>query len=84
MIAEVSVVPKSRKFSISVKEDRVKIFLKSPAEHNKANLELVKELSKLLKADVRIISGFKSRCKRLEIAADRAEWEALLHTFKKS
>lgn len=84
MIADISVVPKSKRFSISVKEGKVKVFLKSPAEHNKANLELVKELSKLLKADVRVVSGLKSRRKRLEIALDQAEWDAFLHNFIKS
>jgi len=83
MIAEVSVIPNSKRFSISVKGDKVKISLRSPAEKNKANLELVRELSKLLKADVRILSGLKSRRKRLEIALDEKQWEAFLHTFKK-
>jgi len=32
---------------------------------------------------VRILSGLKSRRKRLEIALDEKQWEAFLHTFKK-
>ncbi len=78
MILEVSVVPNSRKFSISLKEGRVRIALHSPPEDNRANRELVKELSHLTGREVRIISGLSSRRKRLEIAMGEEEWAALL------
>jgi uncharacterized protein (TIGR00251 family) len=79
---EVTVVPKSGRFSISVKDKKVKIFLKSAAEQNKANHELVKELSKLLGKDVRIASGLKSKLKRLEIDITEEEWENFLESYK--
>ncbi len=41
--------------------------VKAPAHENKANIELVKFLSKLLKKKVRILKGMKSREKVLEI-----------------
>ncbi len=78
MIVEVTVVPKSGRFAVSIKEDKIKIFLKSPAEQNKANLELVKELSKALGCNVRIISGLKSRSKKIELDASEEEWDAFL------
>lgn len=78
MIAEVTAVPKSGRFSISFKDGKVKVFLKSVAEGNKANLELVKELSKLLHAPVRIVSGHASRRKRIEAGITEAEWAAFV------
>lgn len=78
MIVEVTAVPKSGRFSVSFKEGKVKVSLKSAAEQNKANVELVKELSKALKKEVRVISGQKSRRKRLYIDISREEWENFL------
>ena len=45
----------------------VKIAVKAPAEGGKANRELVKFLTKLLKKNVEIISGLTSRQKILKI-----------------
>jgi len=42
--------------------------IKAPAYNNKANIELVKFLSRFLKKDVKIIRGFKSREKLLRIS----------------
>ncbi len=74
MIAEVSVVPKSGSFKLSLKDGKLKAYLKSPPEKNKANLELARELSKLLDCPVRIVSGQKSRRKTLEIEISEKEW----------
>ena len=85
MIVEVTAVPKSGRFSVSFKEGKVKVFLKSAAEQNKANVELVRGLSKALGMEVHIISGQKSRRKRLEIDVSNEEWENfLLNRIKKS
>jgi len=67
MIIEVTVVPKSVKFQILEKDGKIKIHLKSPPEDNKANLELIKELKKL-GCTATIISGHKSRHKKLEVS----------------
>ena len=76
VVAEVTVVPRSKKFLISVKEEKIKIYLKSAPEQNKANLELIKELSKALDgAEVRILSGYKSKRKRIEIGISKEEWK---------
>jgi len=45
-----------------------RIEIKAPAEDNKANIQLVKFLSNLLKKDVKIIKGFKSREKLIKIS----------------
>ncbi|MDP3765486.1 MAG: DUF167 family protein [Nanoarchaeota archaeon] len=44
-----------------------RISIRAKAEDNKANIEIIKFLSKLLKKKVKIISGFKSREKIIEI-----------------
>lgn len=65
---EVTVVPKSGSFRVERKEDgRLKVYLKSAPEANKANIELLKEMKRLLGAEVRIVSGLTSRRKVLEI-----------------
>ena len=78
MMAEVTVVPKSPAFAVSVKDGKVKIRLTSPPEKGKANAELVKELSALLHAPVRIVSGHTSRRKRIEAGITEAEWNAFV------
>lgn len=45
-----------------------KIQIKAKPEDNKANIELIKFLSKELKKKVRIASGFRSKEKIVEIA----------------
>lgn len=72
---------KSRKFKIIVKpssrESKIDGFdnernayrasVKAKPEANKANIELIKLFSKSLKKRVRIVSGFKSKEKIMEI-----------------
>lgn len=82
MIAEVSVVPKSGRFQLSLKEGKLKAYLKSAPEKNKANLELVKELSRLLGCEVRLISGQKSRHKKIEADIPWEAWESFLASIK--
>ena len=43
------------------------VHLKSPAENNKANIELLKMLKKYFGKDVKIKSGFASRNKIVEV-----------------
>ncbi len=63
----VTVVPKSGSFRVERKGDgSIKVYLRSAPESNKANIELVKEMRRLLKAEVRIVSGLTSRHKVLE------------------
>jgi len=45
----------------------LKVNLKSQPENNKANLELVKVLSKYFKKKVKIVKGFTSKNKIVEV-----------------
>ncbi len=78
MIIDITVVPKSRQFSIVKKDGKIKIHLKSAPENNKANLELVKELSKAMDCQVRIISGLKSKSKKIELSISQEDFEMRL------
>ena len=49
-------------------KDAVKVAICAPAEDNKANIEVVKFFSKLLKKKVRIRSGLRSKEKLLQIS----------------
>ena len=57
----------SRKSEIRFEDGVYFVKVKSRAEEGKANLELIKLFKKKFKKDVRIVSGFKSRKKVLEI-----------------
>lgn len=78
MRIEIRVVPNSGRFLIRRKDGEVRIFLKSKAESNKANIELLKELRKMLKKEVMLVSGAKSRKKILEIDIGEKDWEDFL------
>lgn len=80
-MVEVSVVPKSGGFGIKKKEGRIKVYLKSPPENNRANLELIKEFEKLFGKPVMIISGAKSKKKKMEIPIEEKEWKNFLLTL---
>ena len=43
------------------------VYLKSIPENNKANLELIKLLKRYFKKEVKIVSGFNSRNKMVDI-----------------
>ncbi len=69
MKIDIKVQPNSGRQEIqkSIDGKITKVFLKKPAEDNKANKELEKFLSKYLKKHVRIIKGFTSKRKTIEI-----------------
>jgi len=52
---------------VKVSSEDYKVFLKSSPEDNKANLELLKLLSKYFKRQVHIVKGIKSRDKIVEV-----------------
>ena len=67
-IINVKVFPSSgRQEIIKIGEKDYRVYLKKQAREGKANVELLKELKKYLKRDVRIRSGLSSRYKRVEI-----------------
>ena len=48
-------------------KDAYRVSIKAKPEDNKANIEIIKLLSKLLKKNVVIVSGYKSRKKTVEV-----------------
>jgi uncharacterized protein (TIGR00251 family) len=60
--------PKNRIFKFDSEKNAYRIEIKAPAQENKANLELIKFLSKSLKKNIKIIQGFKSREKLIKIS----------------
>jgi len=67
MKIKIKVKPNCREQNIEMEEDYYIVKLKSPAENNKANKELVKFLAKYFGKEVRIKSGFTSRNKIVEV-----------------
>ncbi|NYZ60342.1 DUF167 domain-containing protein [Candidatus Micrarchaeota archaeon] len=78
MIVEVKVVPNSREFRITREGTGWKVCLTQPAERNKANIELVKEMEKITGRRVRILRGGSGRKKVLEIEGQEKENTELL------
>jgi uncharacterized protein (TIGR00251 family) len=65
-ILEIRVKPKSRQFRIKLNDEFV-IFCRETPVKGRVNKELVKQLSRLFKKKVEIISGFTSKQKRVLI-----------------
>lgn len=69
MIIKIKVYPKSgREEIIKISENSYKVYLKKPADDNKANIELIKLLRKHFKKNINIIKGLKSRDKIIEVS----------------
>jgi uncharacterized protein (TIGR00251 family) len=65
---QVKVKPNARENKIIEQTaDRLTVSIAAPPEDNKANIELIKFLSRQLKKQVRIVSGFGSKTKIVEI-----------------
>ncbi len=67
MKIKVNVHPKSGRQSVIKAEKDYSVYLKSAAEDNKANIELIKLLKKHFGRNIEIKSGFKSRKKTIEV-----------------
>jgi hypothetical protein len=68
---QVKVKPNARKSEILSEEGNTMVVaIAAPPEKGKANAELAKFLSKKLKKQVRIVSGFGSHTKILEILSE--------------
>ncbi|MBW2996398.1 DUF167 domain-containing protein [Candidatus Woesearchaeota archaeon] len=60
---KITVKPNSPKNQIKIEDNKVKLYIKAPPEKGKANKEVIKFFSKLLKKDIKIIAGLTSRQK---------------------
>ena len=66
ILLEAQVKPQSRSFGIQV-NDQLVIFCKESPVEGKVNRELVKELSKTFRRKVEIVSGIRSKTKKILI-----------------
>lgn len=66
-LLHIKVIPSSGRTELKEENDRLKLYLKSPPDKNKANLELLKFFKKELGLIVEIKSGATSREKVLRI-----------------
>lgn len=73
VVLEVKVKPKSGSFRMQINEE-LTVFCKQAPTGGKVNRELVKELSKILRRKVEIVSGFRSRTKKLVIRDVTENW----------
>lgn len=64
---KVKVIPQSGRTELVEEGGKLRLYLKSAPEKNKANLELIKFFKKKYKISVRIKSGETSREKVLEV-----------------
>jgi uncharacterized protein (TIGR00251 family) len=71
-ILEIRVKPKSRQFRMKLNDELV-IFCRETPVKGRVNRELVKELSRLFKKKVEIISGFTSKQKRVLVKDVKVE-----------
>lgn len=69
MLVAVKVKTGAKKFEIVRKDGILHISLTEPAENNKANTELVKEMTKRF-GSCKILRGLKSRTKVLELPVE--------------
>ncbi len=70
MKIKIKVKPRSKESKVVEADDFLKVFVKSPPEGGKANEEVIELISKYFgvkKSSIRIVSGFKSREKIVEI-----------------
>jgi uncharacterized protein (TIGR00251 family) len=79
-IIEVFVKPNQPKFAIKIDDEIILLCTNEPVK-GKVNKEIIKELSKLFHAEIKIISGLTSRQKRLLVRnISKNHAESLLQT----
>ena len=76
---EVYVKPRSKDFKIVSDCGEIVVFCKEEPVRGKVNKELIRELSSLFHKNVKLVSGFSSKQKRLLIKdAEKSEVERVL------
>ena len=81
VILEIHVKPRSKEFKIVVEGDEIMVFCKEEPVKGKVNKELIKQFSRLFHKNVKLVSGFTSKQKKVLIKdAEKSEVEhVLLH-----
>ena len=72
-IIDIYVKPNSMQFQLQIENDEFLVYCRETPAKGKVNRELIKELSKLFKRKVEIVSGHRSRQKRVLIRDADAE-----------
>jgi uncharacterized protein (TIGR00251 family) len=72
-VLDVHVKPNSKEFKIKIEEDELIVFCRETPVKGRVNKELMKELSRLFKRKVDILSGSASKQKRILIRDASAE-----------
>ena len=67
IVLNVHVKPNSKQFQIKTEEDELVVFCRETPVKGRVNRELVKELARLFKRRVEIVSGFSSKQKKILI-----------------
>ncbi len=81
-VINVRVRPNSKQFQAKVEYNELVVFCRASPVKGRANRELTRELSRLFKRRVEIISGFSSRDKRVLVAdADVGTVEKVLDSL---
>jgi len=62
-----------KQFRLNWKENVLHVEIKSNPDKGKANKEIVKKLKKFFGSEIKIISGFKSKEKIVEISSSQKE-----------
>ena len=73
IVLDVYVKPNSKEFKIKTEEDELVVFCRETPVKGRVNRELIRELSRLFKKRVEIVSGFSSRQKKILIREIEAE-----------
>lgn len=76
----VKVKPDSKEFSLE-RGHITKVYLEKSAEKGRANAELIKRFSDILDAEVGLISGHKSRRKKLRADVSEEELDENLRSY---
>lgn len=65
----------NQKFNVAINKENESLIVNATKrpEKNKVNTEIIKELTKKLKADIEIVSGFKNKEKVLKISLGKEE-----------
>jgi uncharacterized protein YggU (UPF0235/DUF167 family) len=83
MLLEIKAVPNSKRFGLSFKEGW-RVNLTFAPEKGRANIELEKELGRLLDCPVRVVSGARGRRKVLEVGLDENEFARRTKAYRKA
>ncbi len=84
VVLALEVIPNSKEFKIvgfNSRSQTLRIKTKSKARKGLANMEIERELKKSFNSSIKILSGFKSRKKRILILGERGKIEQLLENL---